>query len=175
MRHGERQDEPDRPAGANREGGPEPRDAGGEPERRPFELGRARRAAIDTLSAYRAARDPAALAGVFQALADDLPAHWLLAGLLSVSSQLVDYLSVSEKIDPDDVLRALSSIDVEDELASLERSWGGDGAEEPGGTGAAGDRERNRADDLVDEQGIESFPASDPPSSWAGPPEDAGA
>lgn len=84
--------------------------------RRPLELGLARRRAIDALLAYRNATDPAGIAAVFQSLADDLPAHWVLAGLLSVSSQLVEYLAASEKIDADEVLRALASLDIEDEL-----------------------------------------------------------
>ena len=88
--------------------------------RRPFELGRARRAAIDALRAYRDARDPAALAGLFQALADDQPAHWLLAGLLSVSSQLVDYLAVAQTVEGEELLGALASLDVEDELAAMD-------------------------------------------------------
>lgn len=154
--------------------------AGSRPEhgtRSPFELGRARRAAIDTLSAYRAARDPAALAGVFQALADDLPAHWLLAGLLSLSSQLVDYLSVSERLDAEELLRALASLEVEEELDRL-----ADDQPVPPGGGragrAAGDPRGDdgregwaRDDALADEQVAGSFPGSDPPSRWAGPPE----
>lgn len=133
-----RRDEQD-PPGPRAETGAAGRAGPGEPvdtPRRPFELGRARRAAIDTLEAYRAARDPAALAGVFQALADDLPAHWLLAGLLSVSSQLVDYLAVAEKVDGEELLRALASLDVEDELASMEQGeTEPPGAPSPGGRG----------------------------------------
>lgn len=146
--------EPDEPAGTASEEGA--RGAA----RRPFELGRARRAAIDTLVAYRAARDPAALVGVFQALADDLPAHWLVAGLLSVSSQLVDYLSASEKLDPDEVLAALASLEVEDELAGLQ------GGQEDDETAAWA-----HEDAVADEQAAESFPASDPPARWSGPPD----
>jgi hypothetical protein len=72
------------------------------------------------LRAYRAARDPAGLAGVLQALADDLPAHWLLAGLLSLSSQLVDYLAVAETVDGEELLRAIASLEVEDELTAMD-------------------------------------------------------
>lgn len=126
-------------------------------ERRPLELGRARRRAIESLLAYRNAKDPAGVAAVFQSLADDLPAHWVLAGLLSVASQLVEYLAASEKIDADEVLRALASLDIDEELGEdvLE------GQEDAG---------RARDDARADEQSVESFPASDAPSSWAGPP-----
>lgn len=156
------------PAGAGATGG---RSRQGRGSRPPFELARARRAAIDTLSAYRAARDPAALTGVFQALADDLPAHWLLAGLLSLSSQLVDYLSVSEKLDADELLRALASMEVEEELGGLD-----DDPPVRAGAGGGGGGEQGawaHDDALADEQSAESFPASDPPSTWAGPPEES--
>lgn len=149
---------PDRGADETGAGGvPPPGEA-----RRPLELGRARRSAIEALRAYRHAKDPASLAAVFQALADDLPAHWVIAGLLSVSSQLVDYLAASEKVDADDVVRALASIDIEDEL-------GEELAEADLGDEALGDRAARRHEDaVVDEQGAESFPASDPPGTWAG-------
>ena len=117
--------------------------------RRPLDLAGARRSAIDALTAYRAARDPSGLAAVFRSLSEDVPAHWLVTGLLSVANQLVGYLAASEKVDPVDVLRALTSLDVE------------------AGLGAHEGTERG-ADALVDEQGKESFPASDPPSNWAG-------
>ncbi|MDA8033322.1 MAG: hypothetical protein M0T71_04000 [Actinomycetota bacterium] len=126
--------------------------------RRPFELGRARRAAIDTLAAYRAARDPGALAGVFQALADDLPAHWLVAGLLSVSSQLVDYLSASEKLDADEVLAALASLEVEDQLADLTS-----GREDDEADGAA-----SEAPDRPDRPGTAGGPAGEPAGGSSG-------
>lgn len=118
--------------------------------RQPLDLARARGSAIDALTAYRSAKDPAGLAAVFRSLSEDVPAHWLVTGLLSVSNQLVEYLAASEKIDPLDVLGALASLDLEDAFA------GGDDA-------------------LVDEQGEESFPASDPPSNWAGEDDPGGA
>ena len=133
-------------------GGPGP---GEDAVRRPLDLAGARRSAIDALAAYREAKDPAGLAAVFRSLSEDVPAHWLVTGLLSLSSQLVQYLAASEKVDPADVLRALASLDLEGEL-------GGGGRPGPGD------------DALVDEQGEESFPASDPPSNWAGEDDPAG-
>lgn len=126
--------------------------------RRPLDLARARRSAIDAVGAYRAAKDPASLAAVYRSLSEDVPAHWLVTGLLSVSSQLVEYLAASEKVDPADLLQALASLDLEDEL---------DGGTEP----ALGPGDE---DALVDEQGEESFPASDPPANWAGEDDPAG-
>lgn len=86
---------------------------GADEGRAPLDPLAARRAAIEALTAYRAARDPAGLAAVFHRLAEDATAHWLLPGLLSLASQLVDYLSVSERVDPDDVVRALASLELE--------------------------------------------------------------
>jgi len=116
----------------------------------PLQPARARRSAIEALAAYRSARDPASLAAVFKALADEVPFHWLVTGLLSLSSQLVDYLAVSEEVEADDILRALTSLDLDDD----------DCEEEPEG--------------LIGKQGNESFPDSDPPPSWAGPDDAAG-
>ena len=73
----------------------------------------ARRAAIEALTASRAARDPAGLAADFHRLAEVPPAPCLLPWPPSLASQLVDYLSVSERVDPDDVVRALASLELE--------------------------------------------------------------
>ncbi|MCU1491875.1 MAG: hypothetical protein JWM85_3280 [Acidimicrobiaceae bacterium] len=45
---------------------------------------------------------------------------------------------------------------------------------EPGGDGEAGGEVAERDRDEVDEEGFESFPASDPPASWAGPDQGGG-
>lgn len=46
-----------------------------------------------------------------------------------------------------------------------------DTTEEPGRRGRPGDAADAPGDDEVDEESEESFPASDAPQHWAGPPE----
>ncbi len=52
-------------------------------------------------------------------------------------------------------------------MASADKSSGSQGADKGGPPGSDSDDQP----DEVDEWGEESFPASDPPASWSGPPD----
>ncbi|MCU1492074.1 MAG: hypothetical protein JWM85_3479, partial [Acidimicrobiaceae bacterium] len=82
-------------------------------EPRQLDLARARQAALAALTAYRAPDDPQVLLTALNGLAEDIPAHWLVTGLLSVGNQLLDYLARSEDVDGDDVLRAIAALEAE--------------------------------------------------------------
>jgi hypothetical protein len=84
---------------------------------------------------------------------------WTVA---SPTSTLVVRTDAPERITTSELLRVLGT-DIEVEADPS-------GADDPSGEDdPSGDDDRSSDDDLVDEIGRESFPTSDPPSTWAGP------
>ncbi len=56
-------------------------------------------------------------------------------------------------------------------MASADKGSGSRGADEGDLSGSDSDDPQGDELDEVDEWGEESFPASDPPASWSGPPD----
>lgn len=102
-----------------------------EPRRPELDLARARQAALAALTAYRSPDDPRVLLSVLNELSEEVPAHWLLTGLLSVANQLLDYLARSQQVDSGDVLRAIAALEAEASEGLGEPSQG-TGEGEPG-------------------------------------------